>query len=56
MAAYYLQMQPHLFQDAVRTAFQRIKEAREADQAAAKQKEDEASECMLRVCGTINAR
>ena len=35
MAAYYLQMQPHLFKEAVESAFQRIKEAREADDAAA---------------------
>lgn len=34
MAAYYLQMQPHLFAEAVDSAFQKIKEAREADAAA----------------------
>jgi hypothetical protein len=44
MAAYYLQMQPHLFQEAVRTAFQRIKEAREEDAAAAREKEDAAKQ------------
>lgn len=31
-----LQMQPHLFREAVETAFQRIKEAREEDEAAEK--------------------
>ena len=35
MAAYYLQMQPHLFREAVSTAFERIKEQRQADAAAA---------------------
>lgn len=34
MAAYYLQMQPHLFAEAVDSAFLRIKEAREAEAAA----------------------
>ncbi|KAI3427925.1 hypothetical protein D9Q98_006317 [Chlorella vulgaris] len=40
MAAYYLEMQPHLFQDAVQTAFSRIKEQREAEAAAAQAQEE----------------
>ena len=40
MAAYYLQMQPHLFQEAVKTAFARIKEQREADASAERAPED----------------
>ena len=34
-AAYYLQMQPHLFRDAVQAAFAKIKEARRAEAAGA---------------------
>lgn len=35
MAAYYLQMQPHLFQEAVDNELRKLKEARDADTAAA---------------------
>ena len=34
MVAYYLQMQPHLFQEAVETAFEKIREQREGEEAA----------------------
>ncbi|KAL4420096.1 hypothetical protein ABPG77_000577 [Micractinium sp. CCAP 211/92] len=42
MAAYYLQMQPHLFREAVATAFQRIADAR-AEEARAEKEQAEAA-------------
>ncbi|KAL4444366.1 hypothetical protein ABPG75_012103 [Micractinium tetrahymenae] len=42
MAAYYLQMQPHLFREAVATAFQRIADAR-AEEARAEQEQADAA-------------
>ena len=42
MAAYYLAMQPHLFQEAVQRAFAQLREQRDADAAAAAAKEEAA--------------
>jgi len=42
MVNYYLEMEPHLFKEAVNTQFERIKEEREEAAAAAKERQKNA--------------